>query len=358
MNKVSKYLLLLFLMISNLTLAQNTKASEIYHYSGRIEKLYNGKVKLIGSASSVSFQFSGDVCEVLLSVDTPNHYNYAALELDGKYIGRLKVEAGEPKAYSITATQKKQFHTLVIYKATEVSNGVIIFHEAKAERLQPLQQQPKKKVEFIGASVFCGQGIDYMEINCGQEKYWYDQHNAYWTFPVITSKIMDYDFQISAVSGMGVYRNWNSEANEFNAMPSVYEYLTLNKFSPDLYDFGFKPDIIVIGLGNNDFYEGDGKTPRAEFNRDLFVSAYIKFMQMLSQHNPEASFVLITPFLEVPKLTIATECMNRIKASFPENRVDVFTFKPIKFHGCSNHPDIKDSKIMAKEFADFMMNLN
>lgn len=358
MKKITQCLLLLSLAISNFSLAQDAKTTAIFQYSGRIEKLDNNQVKLIGSASSVSFQFGGDVCGIVLSVDTPDHYNYVAIELDGKYIDRLRVEAGKPKTYSVVATQKKQLHTLVIYKATEPSNGGIIFHEAKADNLQAVQQQPKKKVEFIGASVFCGQGIDFMEINCGTEKYWFDQHNAYWTFPVITSKIMDYDFQISAVSGIGIYRNWNTEAEQHAGLPAVYENLYLNKDASKPYDFGFKPDIIVIGLGNNDFYEGDGKTPRAEFNPDLFVSAYIKFMQVLSDRNPGASFVLLTPFLEDPKLTIATECMTKIKTAFPESRVDVFTFKPMKMHGCYDHPDIKDSKILAKQFIEFMKNLN
>lgn len=358
MKKKNYYVLLLILIISNLSLAQHSKPKDVFHYAGRIEKLENGQVKLLGSASSVSFQFSGDACDIVLSLDTPDHYNYVSLELDGKYIGRVRVEEGKAKAYPVVATQKTPYHTLVIYKATEFSNGGIIFHETKADELRAWQQQPKKKIEFIGASVFCGQGIDYSETNCGTEKYWFDQHNAYWTFPVITSKVLDYDFQISAVSGIGIYRNWNTEADEFNAMPSVYEYLKLNKFAPELYDFGFKPDIIVIGLGNNDFYEGDGKTPRTEFNQDLFIEGYIKFMQMLSERNPDASFVLVTPFLEDAKLTVATECMNLIKAAFLEKKVDVFTFKPMELHGCYNHPDIKDSKIMAKQFVEFMRNLN
>lgn len=358
MKKINLYLLLFIMIISDLSLAQSINVQDIYQFSGRIEKLKNGQVKLLGSASSVSFQFSGATCEVVLSLDTPDHYNYVSIELDGKYIERLRIDEGKAKSYSFVATQKKTYHTLIIYKATEFSNGGIIFHEATANKLQAWQEQPKKKVEFIGDSVFCGQGIDYSESNCGTEKFWFDQHNAYFTYPVLSAHVLDYDFQISAVSGMGIYRNWNSEAEDDNAMPSVYEYLKLNKFASELYDFSFKPDIIVIGLGNNDFYEGDGKTPRAEYNRDFFITAYIKFMQLLSEHNPDASFVLVTPFLEGSNLTVATECMDIIKSNFPADKVAIFAFKPMELNGCNNHPDIKDSKIMAKQFIEFMRALN
>jgi hypothetical protein len=353
-----QFILILALILSHSLCAQEDQAIDVYHFSGRIERLDHNQVKLIGSASSVAFQFEGDSCDIILSVDNPEFYNYVSLELDGKYRGRVKVETGKENIIPVTTTQKKPSHTLIIYKATEPSNGGVIFHDAKADKLLSWQQQPKKKVEFIGDSVFCGQGIDFMEINCGTEKHWYDQHNAYLTFPVLSSKMLQYDFLISAVSGIGMYRTWNTEASQQKAMPFVYNNLYLDKKKSKPYDYSFNPDIIVIGIGNNDFYTGDAKAVRESFNSDLFTTAYINFMEQLIERNPNASFVLITPLVDESKLKVATACMEKIKEAFPKKKVDVFTFKPLQMHGCYEHPDIKDSKIMSKQFVDFMRKLD
>ncbi len=108
-----KYLLLIVLFsFSLLCSSQNNELKKsLFSHSGRVEILEEDKVILIGSASSVSFNFYGNSCAISLqSVDSWDHHNYVSLQLDGKYIGRLRIEKGEPKSYPITVSNTRKVH--------------------------------------------------------------------------------------------------------------------------------------------------------------------------------------------------------------------------------------------------------
>ncbi len=60
-------------------------------------------------------------------MDASDHHNYVSLELDGQYIGRLKIDSGEIKSYPITILSQNKKHPFSIFKATEASTGRIVF---------------------------------------------------------------------------------------------------------------------------------------------------------------------------------------------------------------------------------------
>ena len=71
---------LLILLISFSFVSHSQKKDEIksfFEYQGRIEKLQDHKAILIGSASSVSFNFKGNSCSVSLQSLADNH-NYVS----------------------------------------------------------------------------------------------------------------------------------------------------------------------------------------------------------------------------------------------------------------------------------------
>lgn len=101
-------LLILLISFSFFSLAQKkeeTKSS--FEYKGRIEKLQDHKAILVGSASSISFDFTGNSCSVSLQ-SLADHQNYVSFELDGKYIGRIRIGKGEIKSYPIVVSEKKK----------------------------------------------------------------------------------------------------------------------------------------------------------------------------------------------------------------------------------------------------------
>lgn len=350
--------LILFLLISTISISQNKSTS--FLYAGRIEKLQNDNVILIGTASSVAFNFVGSECSIKLqSVDSYEHHNYVAIVLDGKYIGKLKIEKGEVQSFPIKITSNKKEHRLEIYKNTEAQSGNILFAGTTA-KLTSISAKKKKKIEFIGDSITCAAASD--SVDCDKGEYM-DHHNGYYAYGPVLSRAIDVDYLTSSVSGIGMYRNWNDEHKDEPIMPEVYEnlYLTKDNSKPK-YDFAFQPNVISIALGTNDFSGGDGKKERLPFNAEKYISNYINFIKMLYKHNPKAQIVITnSPMVGGERGIVFEDCLNKVKAAFATDKnhkeIKIFKFKPMTPKGCLGHPDVADQKVMAEQYAPFLKKL-
>jgi lysophospholipase L1-like esterase len=359
---ISKKNLLLILLFSFSVLCSAQKLKKaVYSYSGRTELLKGNKVLLIGSASSVSFNFRGESCEISLkSFDSWASHNYVSLELDGKYIGRLLIEKGETKLYPISVAKTGKVHHLSIYKATEAASGDILYSGTTANLIR-IKTKKRKKIEFIGNSITCGAQSDFSQIPCDKGEYM-DHHNAYLAYGPVLSRSLKVDFLLSSFSGIGMYRNWNDEHTNEPIMPEVYENLHLNKDSSKPYDFSFQPDVVSICLGTNDMSEGDQIKPRLPFNEEKYISNYIKFIKMIYTHYPKAKIVLInSPMVAGEKNVTFIKCLKRIIHSFDGGKtykpIALFEFLPVTPNGCGGHPDTNDHKLMAQQMNSFFKNL-
>ena len=331
-------------------------------FQGRTVLDRNGNIELISSASSIGFCFEGDSCTVLLqNVATPGNYNYVALEIDGEYSGRLKVDGNEMRNFSITS-QKKQslWHTLRIYKATEAANGIVLFHGVKAQKLKQPEVKNTTKIEFIGNSITCGMGNDIQLIPCGSNK-WYDQHNAYWSYASITARAIAADYMLSSISGAGIYRNWNSDEP---TVPQQYESAYLNADSLKKFDFkAFVPELVVVALGTNDLSSGDGITQRQPFDSVTFINEYIRFIGTIYIYYPNAKIILLTsPMITDSKSGMLFLCLQSVKAKATlqyrgSNGIGLFRFAEVPSTGCSGHPTIEEHKMMASQLIPFLSNI-
>ena len=350
--------LISFLLISVVSISQNK--TNTFLYQGRVEKLSDNNVVLVGTASSVSFNFTGNECTISLqSIDSYDHHNYVSLVLDGKYIGKLRIEKGAVQSFPIKITSNKKVHTLEIYKNTEAHSGGILFAGTTA-KLTSISSKKKKKIEFIGDSITCAAASD--SVDCDKGEYM-DHHNGYYAYGPRISREIGVDYLVSSVSGIGMYRNWNDENKEEAIMPDVYENLYLTKDnSKPRYDFAFQPNIISIALGTNDFSGGDGKKERLPFNAEKYVTNYINFIKMLYKHNPNVQIVITnSPMVGGERGVVFEDCLNKVKNAFAEDKmhkeIQIFKFKPMTPKGCSGHPDVADHKVLADEYAPFLKKL-
>jgi hypothetical protein len=329
---------------------------------GRTEISPEGNVVLIGSAAMAEFRFSSknEFQITLKSLNEERKHAYVVFELDGKEMGRKPVYANET-TFAFNFENKNNEHSLKIFKATEAANGGV-------EVLVPAQflqhdasQELTKKIEFIGNSITCGMSND-LTIPCDSGE-WFDHHNAYHSYATQVARALGVDFQLSSVSGIGMYRNWNDDHINEPIMPDVYGNLWLNTNSSKPYDFSFKPDIISICLGTNDLSDGDGKKSRLSFSEEKFVASYINFIKMLYAHHPNAQIVLLnSPMVTGEKHTTMDTCLEKVQAAFAQ----LSQYKPIQIfhfsnkiipHGCGYHPDIQDDAQMKDELLPFFLKL-
>lgn len=329
--------------------------NSLYTVAGRTD-LVDGKIALISPASSVTFGFKGDRVDVSLRTQGDvERYGYVALELDGQYYGRFKVSPAGT-VINVYANNKKA-HTLSVYKATEAANGSIIFREAIGT-ITKARVTPKKKIEFIGDSITVGMGNDTSETPCDTAE-WYDQHNAYYSYAPIAARTLNADYVINAVSGIGMYRNWNDEHKDEPIMPQVYENLYLNLDESKKYDFAFKPAVTCIALGTNDFSKGDGKKARLPFDEKQYVANYVTFINTVYKHSPQTQVVLLnSPMVTGDKAETFKKCLEQVKETVnktPGHKpVVVFTFTSVIPTGCTFHPAIEEDKAMAAQLVPFL----
>ncbi|GHV45592.1 endoglucanase [Bacteroidia bacterium] len=332
---------------------------------GRTETLPNGNIILIGAASMVQFAFAQkETFEIeLKSLNPQGKYAYVSIELDGNYAGRKRINASNTLlSFSFADTDRQ--HHLKIYKATEATTGDVEVIVPKSWQIIRTDAATftGKKIEFIGNSITSGMGND-LEIPCEKNEEWYDQHNAYFSYATQLAKELNVDFQLSSVSGIGIYRNWNDEHQLEPVMPEVYENLYLNNNKAKPYKFDFKPNLISICLGTNDLSDGDGNKKRLPFSAPKFIDNYVKFIKMLYQHNPQTQIVLLnSPMLTGEKRKILDNCLDTVKAAFAEQKqykpIQIFHFSnKIVPHGCGYHPDITDDTQMKDELLEFFKRL-
>lgn len=323
---------------------------------GRFDMI-GDKLELISSAANFGFSFEGTECKVFASV--PGGHNYLQYEIDGVYQKRLKIEAGSTAPIVLAASEGGK-HTVWIYKATEAHTGPIFIQSVSAKSIKSLLRPTAPMIEFIGNSITCGAAADPSEVPCGQGVY-HDQHNAYQAYGPRVARTLRVNYMLSSVSGIGIYRNWNSDGP---TMPQVYEKTDFQANSTRLWDFGkYNPKVVSIALGTNDFSRGDGKKARLPFDSAAFVNAYIKFVTVVKAKYPAAQIALLSSaMVNGDNRTLLQNCLAAVKqnvdAAYSSSKpVAVYFFKPMQARGCGGHPNVEDHAILAEELAPFFEGL-
>lgn len=337
-------------------LTGNTLSASDFQPYGR-SLLTNGKLELISSAVHFGFSFEGNECKVYTSLAWKGH-NYLQYELDGKYQKRIRIDSASGQAIILNAGAGN--HTVWIYKATEAATGPIFIDKITAKNIKALKNPSFPLIEFIGNSITCGAASDLSEVPCGKGEY-YDQHNAYYAYGPRVARALHTNFIISGVSGIGIYRNWNSDGP---AMPQVYENADFQQQSSHPWNFSlYDPNIVSIALGTNDFSNGDGIKKRLPFDSAAFVSNYIKFVQLVKSKYPKAQIALLSSAMVNGDRRITLQkCLNAVKANIDllfksDKRVALYFFKPMQTRGCGGHPSVEDHAILAEELIPFFKDL-
>ena len=329
-------------------------------WQGRTYPDNTGNVYMTGSASSLQFRFSGPKCRIWLRNAAPGEeYNYMSLVIDGIHQPRTIIRSDTFYAIDIVPADRKHIHEVALYKETEPVNGSIIISAVEADSLGAPTISTRKKIEFIGNSITVGMSSDVSLKKCN-EGTWYDQHNAYDAYGPRLARALNMDYMVNGFSGIGIYR---STRDDFPVMKDVYEsaFLGPDPSSPR-WDFSkFTPDYVSICLGTNDFSDGGGMTPRAPFDPEKFIPAYVDFLKMVHGHYPAAQIIITnTPMLPQGLNEILTQCLKEIKDKAEAEGIkpiSIFSFSKMYSSGCGGHPSVEEQGKMAEEMVLFLKEM-
>lgn len=246
-------------------------------------------------------------------------------------------------------------HTIRIEVASEnqaapaVFGGFALPPNGKARALRERARQ----IEFIGDSYTVGYGNISPKRDCTVDEVWTTTDTSQ-AFGPIVARHYDADYQINAISGRGIVRNWNGTAAA--PLPVAYPHVLFDK-NTTYNDPAWQPQVIVIGLGTNDFSTAlrpeEKWQSRDELHAD-FEATYVSFVKRLRAANSNASFILMASDGADGEIQAEVQKVLRQLRAAGENKVDFIPMNALAMTGCHHHPSTADSRTVADSLIRFL----
>jgi lysophospholipase L1-like esterase len=284
-------------------------------YTGRFDVTNAKQPKFALNATYVTAAFKGTGVSVLLKDE--HRYgkwrNYYDAVVDGVVVAKIRPDDDiSVIEYPVTSTLPYGDHVITLVKRTEPNVGAGFFVGFEfAGQIQPPPARPPHKMLFFGDSITAGSGVEVPDGDpgCTADDWGQPVENADEAYGPDAARMLDADYHVLGVSGIGLVRNYSSDpANDLRPMPMVY-----NLLFPELTNGGewvpamYAPDAIVVALGTNDFSPGDNPpltaagTPanaRPIMDVATFVAAYTAFIDKLrADYAATHIFLMSSPML-------------------------------------------------------------
>jgi lysophospholipase L1-like esterase len=213
------------------------------------------------------------------------------------------------------------------------------FFVADPANVLPAPEALPREIEFIGDSYTVGYGNTSPARNCPGDQVWATT-NTQLAFGPLTAKHFNADYRINAISGRGVVRNY--AGGDGLHLPQAYPYTV----APQIVETAdWHPQIIVIGLGTNDFstplHGGEVWTTRDELHSD-YEQTYVQFVQNLRAQNPQAFFILMATDQANGEIQSEVKKVLAALRAAGESRIDFLPMNGLTFGGCDWHPTTAD----------------
>jgi lysophospholipase L1-like esterase len=269
--------------------------------------------------------------------------------VDGREIDALVRPA--PGVYRIDGLPGGR-HDLRIEVASESQAGPTRlgpFYAAQPAVMTPPPARARQ-IEFIGDSHTVGYGVMSAKRECTQDEVWRTTDTSR-GFGSLLAHRYGADYEINAISGRGVVRNYNGFAAD--TLPDAYPYTVFDRQSRAT-DPNWHPQVIVVALGTNDFttplHAGEKWASRDALHAD-YEGRYVRFVHSLRARNPGALIVLWATDLADGEIEAeVTKVVARLRAS-GERRLAYVPVNGLAFTGCNAHPSLADQQAIAERIA-------
>jgi lysophospholipase L1-like esterase len=285
-------------------------------------------------------RFTGRAIEV--SVDPQREH--LAVSIDGKVRTELDLPGVTRLSFDDLGPGE---HVVRVDKLTESQVGSARFLGftvgAGGKALPPPSRS--RRIEFIGDSHTVGYGVRSTKRNCTQAEI-HDLTDTSLTFGPLLARRLDADYRIVAFSGRGVVRNYGGAAPG-QTLPVLYSRMIPGEAAPVVDPAeAWRPDLIVIGLGTNDFSTpvapGEAWADEAALHAD-YRATYAGFVRDLAKRQPQARFLLIAGDSFAGDVE---QVVQAVDAETPGLATPV-RITGMDLGACDWHPSIADQRLMA-----------
>ncbi|MDP2889665.1 MAG: SGNH/GDSL hydrolase family protein [Bacteroidota bacterium] len=344
MNRI--FFAIAYLLVSLSSFAQTKfipASHESFRYVGRFDVSNPQEVRYDWSGVYIQFSFRGTECAVKMNDTGHNYYNVFVDDQPSKTI-----DVKSDTTIVIAKNIGTHIHKIRIYKRTEGNQGTGSFKgiliPENGEMLE-WKDVPTRKIEFIGNSITCGYGTEGLSKS---ERFKPSTENNYLSYAPIMARAFKADYHIIAHSGMGVVRNYgDKEKVSPDAMPDRFNRVFDEKELP-LWNFRlWKPDVVVINLGTNDF------STQPFPDKAVFKAGYEKLIdEVKKQYGEVPVFCIVGPMTDEPCYSYVKELVEDFRSVYQRKNVyfvgiPTYLMDPDKDLGSDTHPNYSGQRKMA-----------
>lgn len=310
-------------------------------YTGRVAFNDDGSVTYDWTGVYLQTDFTGGYFAIKASDAGASWHN---LFIDGKWVRKLEISGNSPQHIVLAEKLSKGTHRLRLQKCTEGQNGCTTIHQvevAKGATLQPVERK-QRMIEVYGDSYTCGYGT---ESNKATDPFRLDTENCDKAYGCIIARYFDADYALTAHSGQGMVRNWAdpkqiSDVNMSTRFTQVFDDHGTQPYGFNLYT----PQLVIINLGTNDF------SPVAIPTDEQYTNAYLKMIETIRSHYPEAKILCVTPhsasrYLQASLQLLRTRVANMPNVHMANPLTDMVTVE--RDMGADWHPNYQGQRKIA-----------
>jgi len=312
-------------------------------YIGRVDKTSEQGLYVFdwpGVQISAAFQGSSSLSVILkdISYAGAGSYwgccNYYDVFVDGQLTTQvISTSNATQQIISVVKGVSTAQHSISIVRRVEAEFGLSRFGgfvlDDGGSIIQP-PARPNRRIEFFGDSITCGWGNDG-HYPC-QDQPMLENHLH--TFSALVAQMVSADVFIESWSGKGLVRNYGCPTITCNETIPQLSSRTLGKYNTPLWNFDWKPQAVVIGLGSNDY----GSDPHPPAN--VFIKGYLDFVNSLLSHYGSNTTFFMLGFIGPPNNANIVSAQTQLKAMIV-NAYFIDLSSAINWPddiGCDSHP--------------------
>lgn len=330
-------------------------------YVGRTLVSPEGDVSFDWSGTYFTVRFTGEYFAMRVSDSRCSYYN---VFLDGEPQPNVTTHGSDSVVIIVAGVGKRDntvrakgvVHTLRVQKRSEGEQGKTTIHSfslAPKGELLPCKGVPLRHIEFIGNSLTCGYGT---EGKSKDEPFKAETENCNLAYGAILSRFFDADYTFIAHSGRGAVRNYGDTLRESKVS---MKDLMLRTFDHDpqapLWDFTkseYKPDIVVINLGSNDF------STKPHPTRMEFTVAYARILSQIRSAYGNIPVLCVAPRVNEPAFTYIRDfCDQAYDSNVHFAAILPGTYNAGSDLGSSAHPNYMGQRKMAMVLAPHISSI-
>lgn len=317
---------------------------------GRIDRTEAGQIRMGYPGVTLRLRFEGSGLTMRASSTSPN--SHIAVLLDGAEPRVVRLAKGDGDVV-LAQGQGAGSHTVDVVHRTETWQGVVTvrgFRLAAGGRLLSPDPWPSRRMLFIGDSVTCGEQVDRRP-DCQKDP------PASWnpsrSYAMLLGRALDAQVHLVCYGGRGVIRDWRGRSDVLNA-PQFFDLAVPEDSGAPAWDHStYRPDVVFVSLGTNDFNLGTGELPA----REEFVSAYVRLAKAIRSHYPAAQVFLTEGAIvsddvdpKRPQKTVLRGYLVEVARRLSDPRVRVVDSRHYPGDACNAHPTGEQHAAMARDF--------